>query len=175
MSAPAWFRHSESTTRAVNRACAAVAAALTVVIVIFVLVAVVARLMGSHILWPYDITQFALIYLVFLAMAPALESGHHVVVELFDSIIPRVIRPYVQHVAALLTLIFGAVFLYYLYRMTARAFGVDRLAVAAITMPLKWIFVIAPIGIVQFILTTFAELGRAHWKMAAPERSGLGH
>lgn len=173
--APVWFRHFERTTRAVNKAFAAIASVLTVVIVVFVLVAVVARLFGSHILWPYDITQFTMVYLVFLAMAPALESGHHVMVELFDALIPRSIRPYVSHVAAILTIIFGAVLLYQLYRMTSRAFADDRLAVAAIAVPLKWVYVIGPIGIFQFILTALAELGRAHWGMTDTARTSPGH
>jgi TRAP-type C4-dicarboxylate transport system permease small subunit len=163
-SAPIWFLRYERMTKAVNKLFAAIASVLTVAIVLLVLLAVGARLAGTHILWPYDITQFTLVYVVFLAIAPALESGHHVVVELFDRLVPRPVRPYVQYVAAILTIIFAAVFLYHLYRLTSRAFGDDRLAVAAIAVPLKWVYVIGPIGIIQFILTAFAQLGRAHWQ-----------
>jgi TRAP-type C4-dicarboxylate transport system permease small subunit len=173
--APVWFRHFERKTRAVNRIFAAIASALALVIVVLVLVAVIARLFGSHILWPYDITQFAMVYLVFLAMAPAMETGHHVVVELFDALLPPSVRRYVQYVAAIMVIIFGTVLFYQLYRMTSRAFADDRLAVAAIAVQLKWVYLIGPIGILQFILTAFADLGRAHWRMTGAARTHPGH
>jgi TRAP-type C4-dicarboxylate transport system permease small subunit len=165
MPTPIWFQRFEVATRAVNRVFAAAACLATVLIVLLVLGSVGARVMGTHLLWPYDVAQFTLVYVVFLALAPALESGHHVVVELFDAVIPHFIRPWVQHVAAVLTILFGAVLLYQLYRVTSRAFADDRLAVAAITVPLKWVYVIGPIGTAQFILTALAELGRAQWKL----------
>ena len=110
-----------------------------------------------------------------MVSALAFESGHHVVVELFDRLIPRPVRPYVQQFAAVLTIVFGAVFLYQLYRMTSRAFADDRLAVAAIAVPLKWVYIIGPIGIVQFNLTALAELGRAQWKAGADAEATPSH
>ena len=173
--APVWFQRFERATRAVNKVFAAAACLCTVLIVLLVLVAVVARMFGTHILWPYDIAQFTLVYAVFLAMAPALESGHHVIVELFDRVIPRPVRPYVQQIAAALTIVFGAIFLYQLYRMTSRAFADDRLAVAAIAVPLKWVYIIGPIGIAQFVLTALAEFGRAQWKAGPVVKATPSH
>ncbi len=173
--APVWFGRYERATRGLNRAFVAAASLCTVAIVGLVLLAVASRIIGSSVLWPYDITQFAMVYVVFLALAPALESGHHVVVELFDNAVPRPIRPYVQHIAAVLTIVFGAVLLWQLWRTTSRAFGDDRLAVASIAVPLKWVYVIGPIGTVQFILTALADLGRAQWPSGEPARTAPAH
>lgn len=162
-SAPGWFRSFERTVKAVNHAFAAAASLLTVAIVLLVLLAVVTRVAGSPTLWPYDFAQFTLVYVVFLAMAPALESGHHVVVELFDGLIPGAVKRFVGHIAMGLVILFGAVFLWHLYRVTARAFGDDRLAVAAIAVPLKWVYLIGPIGVAQFILTALMGFGRSLW------------
>ncbi|WP_404863519.1 TRAP transporter small permease [Georhizobium sp. MAB10] len=165
--APEWFKHYERAVKSVNRAFAAAASLLTLIIVMLVLLAVATRIGGSPALWPYDVAQFTLVYVVFLAMAPALESGHHVVVELFDGLVPGTIRPFVGHVAMALVILFGAIFLWHLYRVTARAFDDDRLAVAAIAIPLKWVYLIGPIGIAQFILTALMGFGRATWPSAA--------
>lgn len=173
--APIWFRGYDRAVRAINRAFAAAASVGTLVIVGLVLFAVASRAAGVPILWPFDVAQFALAYVFFLGLAPALESGHHVVVELFDRAVPRPIRPYVLHIAALLTLVFGTVFLWQLWRSTSRAFDDNRLAVAAIAVPLKWIYVIGPIGTVQFILTAIAELGRVHWSDGRPTPEAPSH
>jgi TRAP-type C4-dicarboxylate transport system permease small subunit len=117
-------------------------------------------------MWPYNIAEFTLVYVFFFALGPALESGHHIRVDLFDNVVPRLIRPAVPYIAAALTIGFGVVFCWQLWRSTSRAFGDDRLAVAAIAVPLKWVYIIGPIGTIQFILTALAELGRAYWHIA---------
>ena len=38
--------------------------------------------------WVLDITIFLLVFVFFLAVAPALESGSHIEVDLFDPLIP---------------------------------------------------------------------------------------
>ena len=173
--APRWFLTFEAVTRATNRAFAAASSALALVIVAAVIVAVLARMASATVLWPHDVAQFALLYLFFLALAPALESGHHVGVELFDSAVPRAIRRYIFHIAALLVITFGCILLWQLWRTTARAFADDRLAIAAIAVPLKWIYIAGPIGSIQFILTGLAQLGRAQWPVSGPALQTAGH
>lgn len=172
---PRWFLRYEQAMRSINRIFAASASFLTLLIVLLVLIAVAARIMGSPILWPYDIAQFALVYVFFLALAPALDSGHHVVVELFDDFVPRRLRSYVGQIAALAIMSFGAVFFWQLWRATSRAFSDDRLAVASIAVPLKWVYIIGPIGAIQFILTALADLGRAIWRSEDRSEPASGH
>jgi len=162
--APGWFRTFERVTKATNGAFALLASTGAAAIVALVLLAIVLRIVGRPLMWPYNIAEFTLVYVFFLALAPALESGHHIRVELFDRMVPRPIRPAVPYIAALLTIIFGVVFCWQLWRMTSRAFGDNRLAIASIVVPLKWVYVAGPIGAIQFILTGFVELGRAYWR-----------
>lgn len=160
---PAWFRTAATVVRGINIAFAAVASAITVIIVLLVLLAVGTRIGGSPALWPYDIAQFMLAYVVFLSLAPALESGHHVVVEFFDRLVPRPLRRYIGGIAMILVMIFGAIFFWQLWRTTARAFSDGRLAIAAVAIPLKWIYIVGPIGVAQLILTALVGLGRQIW------------
>jgi TRAP-type C4-dicarboxylate transport system permease small subunit len=173
--APPWFRRWAAATKAVNRAFAAAASLGVVLITLLVLYSVVSRTFGAPILWPYDIAQFALAYVFFLALAPALESGHHVVVEMFDRLVPRAIRPYVGRIAAVLTIAFGAILLWQLWRATARVFADNRLAIATIVVPLKWVYVIGPIGTAQFILEAVTMFGRAQWPAEDQPQAGRSH
>ena len=165
----------ERTTKAINRAFVGAASAIALAVVFLVLYAVLMRFFGQAVLWPQDVAQFALAYIFFLALAPALESGHHVTADLFEVLIPRPIRPYMLHVAAVLTVIFGAVLMWQLWKATARAFSDNRLAVSAIAVPLKWIYLAGPIGTLQFILTALVDLGRAHWAPGKPATAPADH
>jgi TRAP-type C4-dicarboxylate transport system permease small subunit len=104
------------------------------------------------------------VYVFFLGLAPALESGHHIGVEHFDTFVPPLIRPAVAYIASTLIILFGAVLLFQLWRTTSRAFGDGRMSIQTIAIPLKWIYVIGPIGTIQFILTELSLLARHCWR-----------
>ena len=173
--APRWFQRYEAATRATNRAFVVAASLGVVLITVLVLGSVAARTLGAPILWPYDIAQFALAYVFFLGLGPALESGHHVVVEMFDRAMPRVLRPYVPHIAAILTLAFGAILLWQLWRATSRVFADNRLAIATIVVPLKWVYVVGPVGTALFILSAVTIFGRALWPTDETRQAGGDH
>ena len=44
--------------------------------------------------WALDAARFALVYVTFFALAPALESGQHVVVDMFDRLLPVRLQPW---------------------------------------------------------------------------------
>lgn len=158
----------EQMVKAVNHAFTLLASGLVVVIVAIVLYAIATRMVAVSALWTHDITQFAFLYVFFLALAPALQSGHHISVELFDAAVPKVLRRYVFHIAGILVVLFGCVLFWQLWKTTIRAFSDNRLAVAAIAVPLKWIYIAGPIGAAQFILTGIVQLGRAQWPVEEP-------
>ncbi len=161
--APRWFVAFARATRAVNRGFALAAALLAGVILVVVLTDVVLRWLAEPTLWANDVARFALLYLFFLALGPALESGHHIAVDLFDRLLPRAIRPLQRPAGALVTLAFGAVLLWQTARLAHQAFADDRIATAVIVVPLKWIYLAGPVGALQFVLTAAAQLGRARW------------
>ena len=161
--APQGFVAFARATRAANRVFAAAAAALTLAILAVVLIDVALRWVAEPTLWANDVARFLLVYLFFLALAPALESGHHVAVDLFDRLLPRALRPLQRALGAGLCIAFGAVLLWQLSRLTGQVFADNRLATAVLVVPLKWIYVIGPLGALQFVLTALVQLGRLRW------------
>ncbi len=151
----------EGVVERANALFTAVACVLIAAIGIIVVAATLSRTFGLSLIWAHDYAQIAFVYVVFLSLAPALQAGQHVTVELFESLVPKPLRKYLDHVAALACIVFGAVFLWYLWQLTARSFADNRLANAVIAVQLKWIQIIGPIGVLQFVLTAVLQLVQA--------------
>lgn len=151
----------------VNALFTAIACVLVAAIGIIVVWATLARSFGTPVIWAHDYAQIAFVYVVFLSLAPALQAGQHVTVELFEGLVPRVFRKYLDHVAAIACIVFGAVFFWYLWQLTARSFGDNRLANAVVVVQLKWIQVIGPVGVLQFVLTALLRLAEAQQRLRA--------
>jgi TRAP-type C4-dicarboxylate transport system permease small subunit len=151
---PRWLVALERFTQVVNRIFAGIACLLILVIMVLIVVAVVFRY-GLHapIAWVLDVTIFILAFVFFLAVAPALESGSHIEVDLFDPLIPRSMRKAQRLIGKALTLIFGCVFLWFVVRYYAEIVEVDELSFTMITVPLKYVYWIGPVGAAQFLLT----------------------
>src|SRR4051812_22638106 len=104
----------ERFTTAVNRIFAFCASAIVLIIVLIVVREVIARyVFNAPSIWAADITRFALLYAFFLAVAPALQSGHHVSVDLFDPLIPLRWRRDIHVLGHGLTIIFSSVLFWY--------------------------------------------------------------
>ncbi len=153
----------------VNALFTNVASVLIAAIGIIVVAATLARTFGAPQMWAHDYAQIAFVYVVFLSLAPALQAGQHVTVELFEGFLPNATRRYLDHVAAIACIIFGAVFFWYLWKLTHRSFSDNRLATAVIAVQLKWIQVIGPIGTLQFVLTAFLRLAEAQIRFRTAE------
>ena len=166
--APAWFRACERGVVAVNRLFLTAAALLVLLMVAIILFDVIARsFFNTPTVWAFDIVRFALLYATFLGLAPALASGSHVVVDMFDPLLPRGIRPVIPFLAAGLTLIFGVVLLWYIAGLALEAFADDRIAQATIALPEKWVWLPAPIGSALFVAVAAVQFGRAIWPASA--------
>ena len=84
-----WIDAAEAFTRAVNRLFALAGCVLVAVIVVVVVREVVLRYgFNAPSTWALDVARYLLLFTFFLALAPALESGHHVHVDLFDPLVP---------------------------------------------------------------------------------------
>lgn len=104
--------------------------------------------------WVLDICSFMLVYLVFLALAPTLEAGSHVSVDLFNQLLPRRWRRGIFLLGSALTIFFAAVLFKTVLNETMEAFADDNVFPAAtIAMKMKYIWMIGPVGVAQFILT----------------------
>jgi TRAP-type C4-dicarboxylate transport system permease small subunit len=153
--------------RLINRVCLAVAGALALAIGCIILYDVALRTFATPPVWAHDLARFGLLYLFFLALAPTLESGHHVAVDLFDRILPARLRRYQAHAAAALSAAMGVLLFWQTLKMTGQAFADQRLAPAAIPIPLSWIYPLGPLGAGLFTLTALMQLARASRPRAA--------
>jgi len=166
----------ETLVKRLNSLFTLVACGLVVFVVAIVILAIVAREMGASLLWVNDVAQIAFVYLAFLSFGPALASGHHVTVELFETLMPTPLRRHLDAIAALACIIFGAVFLYQLWNLAGRAVADNRLAVMAIPIQLKWIQLAGLIGVAQFLLTAVLQFGLALSRPGEAQRDILaGH
>jgi TRAP-type C4-dicarboxylate transport system permease small subunit len=156
-----WLDPIEAFSRLINRAFAAIACLLVLVITTLIVVAVFYRyVLQDPIAWVLDITIFLLVFVFFLAVAPALESGSHIEVDLFDPLIPPWARKAQRLIGKALTLIFAAIFFWFLLAYYREIVETDELSFTMITVPLKYVYWIGPVGAFQFLLTAAVLLIR---------------
>jgi TRAP-type C4-dicarboxylate transport system permease small subunit len=168
----------ERFTHFVNRIFAIAARVLVLAIVLVVIREVFFRyVLNAPSIWAMDGSSFALVFVFFLALAPALESGHHVAVDLFDPLVPARFHWHQRVVGHLLTLVFGLVLFWYLLDMTIEAFATGELSFSVVPVPLKYIYWIGPVGTLEFVLTAVVLLGRAWLEppRSAGARALAGH
>ena len=156
-----WFDRLEAFTRAVNRAFAATACLLVLVIMTVIMIQIVYRfVLDDPVAWVLDITIFLLVFVFFLAVAPALQSGSHIEVDMFDSLIPKRHHKTVRLIGKLLTVGFGAIFLWYVAAFYEDIVEVDEVSFTMLIVQLKYLYWIGPLGAAQFLLTAIVLLIR---------------
>lgn len=151
-------------TRWVNRWLLTAAGTLAAAILAVICYDLVSRnLFDAPTVWALDVSRFLLLFVFFLALAPALESGAHVSVDILDHFLPPAPRRAMRVAARVLVLVFGAILLWQVTRTARDAFETDELFPIVITLKLKHVYWIAPLGVVQFLLTGLAMLGQ-EWR-----------
>ena len=157
---PGWLAAASRATRGVNAVFLAVSGALAAAIMIVILQDVVRRYaFNDPSAWVLDICSFMLVYLFFLALAPALQAGSHVSVDLFRQLVPARFRHAVLMLGGALTVAFGAVLWTMLLNDTIEAFADDNpFPASTIPMKMKYIWIAGPIGVAQFVLTALVLL-----------------
>jgi TRAP-type C4-dicarboxylate transport system permease small subunit len=167
--ARSWVDAADRFTRAVNRMFALVGCLLVTAIVLIVLQEVFFRyVMNAPSTWAMDVSRYGLLFCFFLALAPALESGHHVNVDLFDPLVPVRLRRWQRVSGHGLVVFFGAVLFWQVLDLTREAFESDEFSFSVISVKLKYVYWIGPIGVAQFVLTGCVQLVRA-WQDRRPE------
>lgn len=128
-------------------------------ILIFLMVVIIVQevlrryLFNNPTTWSLDIARFLLVYIFFLALAPALESGTHVSTDMITSKLSATAQWISKLIAFLLIAIYGVILFWYVLLPTIDVFQDDRLFPVAIALPMKYIYIIAPFGVIQFIFT----------------------
>ena len=162
---------AQRATRALNRVFLALASATAVGIFAVILYDLVMRnAFDAPTLWALDVSRFLLVYLFFFALAPALQAGSHVSVDVVKHWVSPAAARRLRVAASLLTIAFGAVLLWQVTRTTADAFLRDEMFPTAVPLRVKYVFWIGPVGTLQFVLTAIAELA-ALWTPSSVSRS----
>lgn len=157
-------------TRRINRWLLAAAGALAAAILAVISYDLVSRnLFDAPTVWALDVSRFLLLFMFFLALAPALESGAHVSVDILDHYLPPAPKRAMRLAARVLVLAFGVILLWQVTRAARDAFETDELFPIVVTLKLKHVYWIAPMGVAQFLLTGLAMLGQ-EWRRTAAAR-----
>ena len=116
-------------------------------------------------LWALDVSRFLLLFLFFFALAPALESGSHVSVDVLEHYVGARTRRVLHVLARVLTLVFGAFLMWQICRHTYDAFVDDGLFPTVVPIKLKHVYWVGPLGVLQFMLTALVMLAEdLRWK-----------
>jgi TRAP-type C4-dicarboxylate transport system permease small subunit len=167
-----WVDAAAAFTGAVNRQFALIASILVVAIVVVVLREVILRFgFNAPSTWSLDLARYLLQFAFFLALAPALESGHHVHVDLFDPLVPKAWRRWQQVSGYVLVVFFGAVLFWYVLDLTIDVFETDEFSFSVVPIKLKYLYWIGPVGTLQFLLTGCVQLMRV-WSDPAQASAG---
>lgn len=149
-------------TRRVNSVFLALSGLIAVALLLVMSYDLLARaVFGASGLWAIDVSRFMLVFVFFLALGPALENGSHVSVDLLEHYLAPGPKRVLRIVAIVLTLVFGAFVMWQIWRTTYQAFVEDALFPTVIPVKLKYVYWIAPLGVLQFLLTALAQLGEA--------------
>jgi TRAP-type C4-dicarboxylate transport system permease small subunit len=167
-----WLDAAEAFTRTLNRLFALIACALVAAIVMIVVREVVLRYgFNAPSTWGMDVSRYLLQFTFFLALAPALESGHHVHVDLFDPLVPAGWHRAQRIAGWMLVVFFGAVLFWYVLDLAIDVFETDEFSFSVVPIKLKYLYWIGPVGTLQFLLTGCVMLVRT-WSEPMPPPSG---
>lgn len=143
----------------VNKVFVYIAGVLVLFIILIMVYDVILRnFFNAPTAWSLDLARFMMVYVFFLALGPALSTGHHVSLELFQNKVNDRVKKIMQILVYLITMIFGFVLLGELAISTWEVFTMNRLFPTTVSIPMIYVYLITPIGTLQLILTAISEL-----------------
>lgn len=150
------------------------AGVLTVVLLVIMVYDLIARnVFDAPTDWALDLARFLLIFIFFLGVAPTLERGGHVAVDVLERYLSRRMNKVFAFIANSLTLLFGAFLLWEISKATIHAFRYDDLFPTFVPLKQKYVYWVGPLGMVQFLLTGLVILGtKVFGQNAAAQESG---
>lgn len=165
-----WIAALGRATRALNRVFLLLAGVLAVAICAMIFYDVLMRnAFDAPTIWALDVSRFLLVYLFFLALGPALETGGHVSVDILEQWVSPAAWRRLRIAAAAMTVVFGCILIWQLTRATVDVFVRNELFPTAVPLRVKYVYWIGPVGALEFILTAIVQFGAA-WNAPAPRR-----
>lgn len=113
---------------------------------------------GSPSTWSEVITRAAMIWSVFLGVAPAFREGNMIALEIIQRALPRRLGLAVYQTSMVLTVVFFAILFWQGWSMALR---VARQTLAALDMSIAWVYAALPVGSVFIILAVLGCMIRA--------------
>lgn len=152
-----FFKYYINFIKKVNKIFTGLSGVLILVIAILLFQDVIRRyFLNDPTSWALDISRFILVYVVFLSLAPALESGQHVTVDFLKEIISENKQRWLNIIVFLVVALFGAVLFWKLSVITLEVIQDNRMFPIQLPIPVKYVYAIAPIGALQFTLTAIS-------------------
>ncbi|CAN7709466.1 TRAP transporter small permease [Neorhizobium tomejilense] len=120
---------------------------------------VLTRLIFGHpSTWSEVITRFAMIWSVFMGVAPAIREGGMIAVDIIQRALPPKFGLALHMVAALLTIVFFAILFWQGWAMAERVAGQK---VAALDLSMSWAYAAVPVASAFIVLAGAASAMRA--------------
>ena len=154
-----WFDRLEAFTRLINRVFAAMACLLVLIIMAAIVVQIVYRfVLDDPIAWVFGHHDLPARLRVLSGAGAHLQSGGHIEVDMFNSLVPDSLRKPVRFIGKLLTVTFAAIFFWYVAAFYHDIVKVDEISFTMLIVQLKYIYWIGPVGAFQFLLTAIVLL-----------------
>ncbi|GAM15918.1 TRAP transporter small permease [Mesobacillus selenatarsenatis] len=151
---PAFLAKTEKAITKINHVFTFAAGMFILAMVLIITYDVIMRnFFDSPSLWALDLARFSLVYIFFLALAPALQSGQHVSTDIFLAKFSLRTQWYLKLVALMITAIYGVILFWQVTETTLKVFEDNRIFPVAIELPMKYVYMVAPVGALQFIVT----------------------
>jgi TRAP-type C4-dicarboxylate transport system permease small subunit len=123
----------------------------------------IARYLSYPTSWTLELTEYALIYSVFLGISYAEKYGDHIRVDFFIDLLTGKTKKYVEIFNYICIILFIIPMIYYGFKLWIKSFTAGVLSPTPLRVPLFWIQFIFPIGMALMfvkILLKFISLFR---------------
>jgi TRAP-type C4-dicarboxylate transport system permease small subunit len=113
--------------------------------------------------WSEVITRSAMIWSVFLGVAPAFREGTMIALEFIQTALPRKLGLALYQFSMVLTLVFFAILFWQGWAMTERVTGQT---LAALQVSIAWVYAALPVGSVFILIAVLGcmiRAGRGEW------------
>lgn len=117
-----------------------------------------ARYTGHPTTWTAEFTEYALVYLVCLAISYTEKYGDHIRVDFFIGLLPAKIKNRVEIFNSLCIILLTAALTYYGVKFSLKSYAFDVLSPTPLRVPLYWVQGILPVGMAMLGVKSFFKL-----------------
>jgi TRAP-type C4-dicarboxylate transport system permease small subunit len=110
------------------------------------------RYLGYPTSWTLELTEYALVYSVFLGVSYAEKYGDHIRVDFFIDLLTKKNKTYVDIFNYICIILFISPMTYYGFRLWFKSFTSGVLSPTPLRVPLIWIQLIFPIGMTLMLI-----------------------